>query len=140
MPVKYVKEREKIRLNQIYLPSTDHHLVLDKNGTVCVARSPKENRSRLAIDPLFRSAAQAFGTQVIGVILSGMLDDGTAGLQAIKQLGGTAIVQDPRDAEYPSMPRRAVNHVEVDHCVLSSEIASLLIELIQQDAAINRIR
>lgn len=133
LPVKYVKQREKIRLNQIYLPIADHHLVLDKNEVVCVTRGPKENRSRPAIDPLFRSAAQAFGTQVIGIILSGMLDDGTAGLQAIKQLGGTAIVQDPLDAKYPSMPRSAINHIEVDHCVLSSEIAPLLIELTQQD-------
>jgi len=135
LPVKYVYQREKIQTGSIYLPIADHHLVIEDTATVCVTRSPKENRFRPAIDPLFRSAAQSFGTQVIGIVLTGGLDDGTAGLQAIKQRGGTAIVQDPQDAENPSMPRNALKHVRVDHCVPSAGIAPLLIELIQQEAA-----
>src|SRR5439155_18554842 len=92
----------------------------------------KENRFRPAIDPLFRSAAQVFGPAAIGVVLTGNLDDGTAGLAAIKQLGGTAIVQDPRDAMFPSMPQSALNHVRVDYCVPLAEIPAVLVDLTRQ--------
>ena len=93
------------------------------------ARRPKENRFRPAVDPLFRSAAQTFGPGVIGVILSGGLDDGSAGLLTVKQQGGTAIVQDPATALYPSMPQSALSRVHVDHCVPAEDIAALLIRL-----------
>jgi two-component system chemotaxis response regulator CheB len=135
LPVKYVYHHENIRAGQVYLPLPDHHLVIDDVATVCVSRAPRENRFRPAVDPLFRSAAQKFGSQVVGVILTGGLDDGTAGLQVIKQRGGTAIVQDPQEAENPSMPRSALKHVDIDHCVPSVDIAALLIELAQQEAA-----
>src|SRR5262249_53309945 len=94
---------------------------------------PKENRSRPAIDPLFRSAAVNYGRRVVGLILSGALDDGTAGLRAIKRMGGVAIVQDPAEATYRAMPQSAIDNNSVDHIVPVAEIAPLLRSLIQED-------
>jgi two-component system chemotaxis response regulator CheB len=128
LPATCVTDREPIEAGRIYVPSPDHHLLLQP-GNVRVSRGPKENRFRPAVDPLFRSAAQAYGPRVIGVVLTGGLDDGTAGLLAVKQLGGTAIVQDPADALCPSMPRSAMQQVQVDHCVPIAELASLLVRL-----------
>jgi two-component system chemotaxis response regulator CheB len=106
----------------------DHHLLIEP-GVVRATRGPKENRFRPAIDPLFRSAAQTYGPRVIGVILTGYLDDGTAGLWTIKKLGGTAVVQDPNDAVIPFMPQNALAHVDVDYCLPLDEIAPLLVRL-----------
>lgn len=131
LPATCVTERETIEAGRIYVPSPDHHLLLER-GSVCVTRGPKENRFRPAVDPLFRSAAQAYGPRVIGIVLTGGLDDGTAGLLAVKQLGGTAVVQDPADALCPSMPRSAMQQVPVDHCVPIAEMASLLVRLTKE--------
>lgn len=119
---------ERIRPGRMYVAPPDRHLVIEPNS-VRLTRGPKENRFRPAVDPLFRSAAQVYGPRVIGVILTGNLDDGTAGLRAVKQLGGTAVVQDPREALAPSMPRSAMRHARVDHCLPLSEIAPLLVRL-----------
>lgn len=124
-------EGEQIVPNRIYVAPPDHHLLVER-GHVRVTRGPKENRFRPAVDPLFRSAAVAYGSRVIGVILSGALDDGTAGLWAIKNRGGLAVVQDPLDAEVPSMPESAMREVEVDHSVPISEMADLLVRLSQK--------
>jgi two-component system chemotaxis response regulator CheB len=97
-----------------------------------VVRGPKENRHRPAIDPLFRSAARSYGTRTVGIVLSGMLDDGTAGLMAIKRRGGLAIVQRPSEALYPSMPQSALNHVHVDYCLPIDEIGPLLVSLTRE--------
>ncbi|HMC14669.1 MAG TPA: chemotaxis protein CheB, partial [Albitalea sp.] len=99
-----------------YFAAPDHHMVLEA-GAIRLVRGPKEHHSRPAVDPLFRSVAIEYGERAIGVVLTGTLDDGTAGLQAIKDCGGMAIVQDPRDAEEPSMPMSALAHVDVDRCV-----------------------
>lgn len=112
---------------------SDRHLLVHK-GVVQLTCGPKEHRTRPAIDPLFRSAALWGGPRVIGVVLSGCNDDGTAGLQAVKQCGGLAVVQDPRDADEPVMPASAVTHVQVDRCVPASLIAGTLSELVRQPA------
>jgi two-component system chemotaxis response regulator CheB len=99
-----------------------------------LSQGPKENLTRPAVDPLFRSAALVFRTRVVGVVLTGELDDGTAGLWSVKYRGGTTVVQDPRDAEHPGMPRSAANNVKIDYCLPLSEIGPLLVRL-ANDAA-----
>jgi two-component system chemotaxis response regulator CheB len=121
-------DKQRIEPNQIYVAPPDHHMLLDP-GIIRLTRGPKENRFRPAIDPLFRSAAQTYGPCVIGVILTGGLDDGTAGLWAVKQLGGVAVVQDPSEALASSMPLSAIRHVNVDHILPLAEIAPLLVGL-----------
>src|SRR6266487_2533947 len=129
-PVKAVQATDEMQIEHghIYIASPDHHMLMEQ-GKVCVIRGPKENRHRPAIDPLFRSAALAYGPRVAGVILSGTLDDGTAGLIAIKKRGGVAIVQDPDEAIYPGMPRSALEHVQVDHILPLAAIGPLLVRL-----------
>jgi two-component system chemotaxis response regulator CheB len=133
MPIAEARDGEPIRHGQIYLARPDYHLVLNEK-TVQLTRGPRENRSRPAIDALFRSAAYMHAGRVIGVVLTGSLDDGTAGLWSVKDRGGTTIVQDPADAEVPSMPKNAIDYVRVDHVVRLRELAPLLAELTQQPA------
>ena len=133
IPVRNPTDKEQIQPNRIYVAPPDHHLLIEP-GTICLSKGPKENRFRPAIDPLFRSAAQTYGPKVIGVILTGGLDDGTAGLWAVKRLGGTAVVQDPNDALFPSMPASALQHVDVDHRLALVEIGPLLTQLVQTTA------
>jgi two-component system chemotaxis response regulator CheB len=127
----HAMDGEPIHHGRIYIAPPDHHLLLEP-GLVRVTKGPKENRFRPAIDPLFRSAAYAHGPEVIGVVLTGALDDGTAGLWAIKDRGGIAVVQDPDDAEQRSMPWTALNNVEVDHCLPVRDIAKVLVTLTQE--------
>lgn len=113
----------------IYVAPPDHHLLVQ--GTkLRVLRGPTENRHRPAVDPLFRSAAWSCGPRVVGVVLSGAMDDGTAGLWAVKSCGGTTVVQDPDDALFPWMPRNALRQVEIDHCLPLSGMGRLLTELV----------
>jgi two-component system chemotaxis response regulator CheB len=122
------RDRERLAPGQIYVAPPNCHLLVEP-GIVRVTRGPRENRFRPAIDPLFRSAAQVFGPAAIGVVLTGNLDDGTAGLWAIKQLGGTAIVQGPDDALFPSMPATALQHVRVDYSLPLAQIGPMLVQL-----------
>jgi len=113
MRVAFARDRQPILPDTIYLAPPDRHLVID-GEVVRVTRGPKECRARPAVDVLFRSAALAFGPRVIGVVLTGALDDGTAGLWQIKERQGLALVQDPEQAEHASMPSSAIEHVDVD--------------------------
>jgi len=120
---------DPIHAGQIYVAPPDHHLLVEP-GHVRLTRGPRENWARPAVDPLFRSAAQAYGSGVTGVILTGGLNDGTAGLFEVKQHGGATVVQDPDDAADPSMPRSALRHVAVDHCLPLRDIPALLATLV----------
>ncbi len=128
LPVVQATDSEAIQPSRIYVAPPDHHLIVEQ-GHVRVTRGPKENRFRPSVDVLFRSAAHAYGQRVIGVILTGALDDGAAGLEAVKERGGIAVVQDPFDALYPSMPIQAMKAVAVDHCVPITELGSVLVSL-----------
>jgi two-component system chemotaxis response regulator CheB len=131
LPAAHARDGEEIQPGRIYVAPPDFHLLV-KKGFVGLTRGPRENNHRPAIDPLFRSAAVSYGENVIGVLVSGNLDDGTAGLLAIKQRGGTAIVQDPDDAQFPGMPRAALSSVALDYSLPSGEIGPLLLRLAQQ--------
>lgn len=122
------EDGEQIRHGRIYVAPPDQHMLI-KRGHIRVVHGPRENGSRPAVDPLFRTAARAYGKRVVGVVLSGALDDGTAGLIAIKSQGGLAIVQDPAEALYPGMPRSAIENNEVDYILPVSEIAATLARL-----------
>lgn len=115
----------------IFVAPPDQHLLVER-GFVRTTRGAKENYSRPAIDVLFRSAALAYGNAVIGVVLSGALDDGTAGLFYIKRHGGIAVVQDPKDAEVPSMPKTALTYVDVDFALPAKEIGGLINRLVKK--------
>lgn len=127
LPVHYARDGQQIEAGHVYLASPDRHLILEDHQ-VRVTFGPKHNRHRPAIDPLFRSAALTYGSRVCGVILSGMLYDGTMGLHAIKEAGGIAIVQSPEEALHSAMPLSALNRVRVDHTATAIRIAQLLIE------------
>jgi two-component system chemotaxis response regulator CheB len=115
----------------IYIAPPDRHLLL-KTDRMLVTRGAHENHHRPAIDPLFRSAAVAHGSRAIGVVLTGRLDDGTAGLVAIKRCGGVAVVQDPRDSAHAGMPLSALDNVDIDFCVPIAEMGPLLTTLARQ--------
>ncbi len=131
LPAGHPVHGEPLRRGRIYVAPPDQHLLLG-NGRLLLARGPRENSHRPAVDVLFRSAAQSYGTRVIGVLLTGNLDDGTAGLLAVKELGGIAVVQDPAEADYPGMPRSALANVQVDHVVPLSGVAALLTRLTRE--------
>jgi two-component system, chemotaxis family, protein-glutamate methylesterase/glutaminase len=119
---------ERIEHGRIYVAPPDRHMLI-KQGYVRLVHGPRENGSRPAIDPLFRTAARVYGKRVVGVVLSGTLDDGTAGLIAVKKRGGIVIVQDPEEATYSGMPNSAIEHNTVDYVLPVSEIASTLVML-----------
>lgn len=125
------RDGQRITAGHFYLAPPDQHMLVE-DRRVLLTRGPHENRVRPAVDPLFRSAGVAHGPRVIGVILTGALDDGAAGLAAIKRCGGTAIVQDPQDAAYPDMPRNAMRAVQPDHVVPLDRMGALLAELTRE--------
>ena len=136
LPASHPRDGEAIRPGHIYVAPPDNHLLIE-DGRMRISRGPKENRHRPAVDPLFRSAARYYGRRVIGVVLTGSLDDGTAGLLAIKKRGGLAVVQDPEDAMVPDMPRSAIAAVRADHVVPLAEMPALLAELTAQKVSGN---
>jgi two-component system chemotaxis response regulator CheB len=128
LPAAFARHGEAIQQGHIYIAPPGHHLLI-KRRYMRLVRGPKENRHRPSVDVLFRTAACAYGPRVVGVVLTGALDDGTIGLQAVKRRGGLAVVQAPHDALVPSMPRSALKSVKVDHCLPLAEIAPLLVQL-----------
>jgi len=130
MPAVLAQDGGAIQHGKIYVGPPDHHLLVE-NGRLRVVKGPKENRQRPAIDPLFRSAAIAYGPRVIGVLLTGNLDDGTAGLWQVKHTGGVTVIQDPADAPFPGMPANALANVEVDHSVPLAKMANLIVRLVK---------
>ncbi|MGY8638633.1 chemotaxis protein CheB [Bradyrhizobium sp. 14AA] len=133
LPVRQAENGMKIEPGQVYLAPPDHHLLLAADR-ILLGRGPRENMVRPAIDALFRSAALSHGPRVIGVLLSGLLSDGAAGLNAIKCCGGMAVVQDPQDAISAEMPRRAMEATTVDLCVSGATMGDLLSELVREQA------
>src|SRR5206468_8454143 len=123
LPAAHGVEGEPIRRGRVYVapPGLQTHLHW---GRVGVKRGPQENLHRPAIDPLFRTAARHYGSRVVGIVLSGTRDDGSAGLRIVKRAGGVAIVQDPRDAAFPDMPIHALETVGADYCVAVNELPS----------------
>ncbi|WP_322895077.1 MULTISPECIES: chemotaxis protein CheB [unclassified Yoonia] len=115
----------------IYVARSDQHMMIEGDSIV-LSKGARENRSRPAIDPLFRSAAVAHGNRVIGVILTGYLDDGTSGMMAIKRCGGICIAQDPADATHPDMPQSVIANVGVDYCLPVARMGSLLTKLVRE--------
>jgi two-component system chemotaxis response regulator CheB len=133
LPAAHPRDGDPIEPGRIYIAPPDHHMLLERDY-IRVTKGPKENRFRPAVDPLFRSAAYVFGARTVGVVLSGALDDGTAGLWAIKLRGGTAVVQDPADAMHRSMPLNALENVSVDHKLPAEKIGDLINTLSRQRA------
>ncbi|MGD9508118.1 MAG: chemotaxis protein CheB [Geminicoccaceae bacterium] len=134
LPAVRAEEGMKIVASRSYVAPPDRHLLVGV-GHLHVRRGPRENRCRPAIDPLFRSAAVAVTSRVIGVLLSGTLDDGTAGLLAIKRCGGTSVVQDPRHSSYGGMAESAIRAGAVDHVCLLAQIPALLSRLVTLPAS-----
>lgn len=132
LPITHPADREQIRRGHIYVARPNFHLTVE-DGVMRVQRGPRENRHRPAIDPLFRTAARTYGSRVIGIVLSGLDDDGSAGLYAVKERGGLAIVQDPRDAEFTVMPRRALAYATPHYVLRPQDIALNLVRLVNAD-------
>lgn len=131
LPACHPDDHASIKPGQIYIAPPNYHLLIQP-GYIRLSQGPREHGHRPAIDVTFRSAAWAYGARVIGIILTGSLDDGTAGLLAIKNQGGLAIVQDPEEAMFNSMPRSALKYVAVDHIIKLSDLASCLSQSIEQ--------
>jgi two-component system chemotaxis response regulator CheB len=129
LPVTHPRSPQLIEPGHVYVAPPDRHMLVRKGGYISLSHGPHENFARPAIDPLFRSCALVYGPAVIGVVLTGQLDDGTAGLLAVKACGGTTIVQDPAEATAPSMPSSALRHVQVDHTCKLADMARLLTQL-----------
>ena len=125
---KLAEDGESFEQGTVYIAPPDHHMLV-KERTIRVTKGARENRNRPAIDPLFRSAAVTHGPRVIGVVLTGMLDDGTAGMIAIKKCGGVTVVQDPADAMYPGMPQSAIDNANIDHRAPIAAMGGLLEQL-----------
>ena len=124
LSVKHPQDGERLKPRWIYVAEPDYHLVI-RDGHMHLVKGPKENRARPSIDPLFRSAAESYGSSVVGILLSGASDDGTAGLWEIKNRGGVTIVQSPTEALFPRMVNSALENVAIDYTLPVNEIGRL---------------
>jgi two-component system chemotaxis response regulator CheB len=122
---------EIMKSKHIYIARPDHHLLLKENK-ILVGKGPMENRYRPSIDTLFRSAAASHGARVIGIILTGMLEDGAAGMMAIRRAGGVCIIQDPNEAQYPDMPKAVLNQLDPDFSVPVSQMGEVLSRVLKR--------
>jgi two-component system chemotaxis response regulator CheB len=122
---------EAIQPSRIYVAPPDRHMVIEP-GRIRLTRAPREHRHRPAIDPLFRSAATAYGSRVVGIVMTGLLDDGSIGLHIIKSNGGIAIVQDPSEAPFPSMPLNALRTTDIDYILPTTAIAGKILDLVTE--------
>lgn len=133
LPVAQAIDDQPIETGRVYVAAPDRHLLLI-DGTIRLGEGPRENMVRPAIDPLFRSAALSYGPRAVGVVLTGMLNDGASGLHSVKSVGGTAIVQHPIDAEADQMPLAALESADVDHVAAASDLAAIISQVAQSDA------
>lgn len=122
---KHPTDGETLKSSHIYVAVPNHHLIV-KGNKILLGKGPAENRYRPSVDALFRSAAVSFGPRVIGVVLTGMLEDGASGMYAIKKCGGVCIVQDPDEAKYPGMPRAVLNVLKPDYAIAVSEMGKAI--------------
>ena len=129
-------ENTEIKRGTIYFALPNKHLIIE-DKRVKLGSGPQENRWRPSIDMLFRSGAVAFDGHTIGIVLTGMLDDGTIGMSAIKRCGGTCIVQDPNEAEYPDMPLSVLKQIDVDYCIPLSEMGSTISTILATKKIVN---
>lgn len=128
LPARHPDDGELLTAGTVYVAPPDHHLLVSADGRAVVQQGPRENGHRPAADPLFRSVAAVYGRRAVGVVLSGALDDGAAGLAAIKQAGGFAVVQDPDEAAFPSMPRAAIAVAHPDRVASVHDIGAVLLD------------
>jgi two-component system, chemotaxis family, protein-glutamate methylesterase/glutaminase len=135
LPAKNAVNGRALKPGQIYVALPDRHLTIE-DGRVHVERGPRENRHRPAIDPLFRSAAREYGPRVVGIVLSGLRDDGAAGLFAVKQRGGIAIAQDPDEAAWSEMPARAIAYAAPQYVLRAEQIAPHLVQLVNTNSSV----
>ena len=133
LPVHAAADGMLIAPGNVYLAVPDRHLII-ADGHLRLGRGPRENMARPAIDPLFRSAAAAYGPRVVGILLSGLLNDGASGMEAVKRCGGVVVVQDPADAIADEMPRSAMNAVTVDLAIPGARIGDVLSDLVREPA------
>jgi len=133
LPASHPQDGAPLEHGRVYVAPPDHHLIVD-NGLARVVHTASENGVRPAVDPLFRSAARSYGGRVVAVLLTGALDDGTAGIIAVKAAGGVTIVQDPEEAFSPGMPRSAIASGAVDHVLPIRDIPVLLAALVDEQA------
>jgi two-component system chemotaxis response regulator CheB len=134
LPAVHAVHEQVLHPGRIYIAPPDRHMLIVENR-IHLSRGPRENGHRPAVDPLFRTAARSFGRRVVGVLLSGSLDDGTVGLMAVKRHGGLAVVQDPDEALYPAMVESAMERVGVDVVSPVQDIAQLLTRLTREPVA-----
>jgi two-component system chemotaxis response regulator CheB len=136
LPAVLAEDGMALLPGRIHMAPTGQHLLVER-GRLSLVHGPRENRHRPAIDPMFRSAAWAYGPRAVGVVLTGSLDDGTAGLWAIKTCGGTTIVQDPDTAVQPEMPLNALMHNRIDYRVPLEEMGPLLARLAREPVEVS---
>jgi len=131
LPVAFARDGEPLERGQIYVAPSDRHLLVH-DDRVRLSSGPRENGHRPAIDPLFRSAARSAGPRTIGVILSGLLDDGAIGMKLVKRLGGAVLVQDPEEARFSGMPLAAIRAMTPDRVAAAADIGRVLCELVEE--------